>query len=154
MRLYLKHHIEIARRAAVATIIALFLIANTRSVFHACRHAHVDQVLFHHAAFTLAFAAGIGNYAPMSVAGWAWPGNAEHGLLIADLALAGACLARGWPLRSSRSSAVALLTRFIAAYLGLCLLAEGSFLKGQRYIRARVATALHTGASSLAATAH
>src|SRR5579871_2135518 len=100
MRFYLKHHIKIARRSAVGPNVSLFLVANAGTIFHACRHAHVDHVLFHHAAFTLAFDAWIGNDAPMSMAGWAWPGNAEHGLLIAYLAAAGACLACGWPLRT------------------------------------------------------
>src|SRR5438309_388202 len=98
MRLYLKHHIEIARRAAIRSNVALFLIANARPVFHSCRHAYVNQMLFHHAALAFALAARIRNYASVSVAGWARPGNAEHGLLIADLASACACLARGWPL--------------------------------------------------------
>src|SRR5436305_9950901 len=119
MRLYLKHHIEIARRTAIRANIALFLIADAGAIFHSCRHAHVDQVLFHHAALTLAFAAWIRNYAPVSVAGWAWPGNTEHGLLIADLAPSRAGLVGRWRLRSSRSSTLALLTCFIAAYLGL-----------------------------------
>src|SRR5579864_233416 len=98
MRLYLKHHIKIARRAAIRPNIALLLIANARAIFHACRHGHVNHVLFHHAAFAFALAARIRNYPSVSMARRAWPGNAEHGLLIAHLPATGACLARGWPL--------------------------------------------------------
>src|SRR5689334_7069518 len=100
MRLYRQHHIKIARRAAVGPNIALLLVANARPIFHACRYANVDQVFLHHAAFALAFTARIGNYPPVSMARWARPGNAEHGLLIADLAASGACLAGGRPLGS------------------------------------------------------
>src|SRR3954467_7171434 len=152
MRLYLKHHIEIARRTTIRANIALLLISNPGAIFHACRYAHVNQVFFHHAALAFALAARIGNNASLPMAGWAWPGNAEHGLLIPDLAAAGACLACGWPLRSRRAGAVALLACFIPAYFGLSLFAESGFLKGKRDIRARVSAALHAVTSSAAAT--
>src|SRR5438270_12901114 len=100
MRFYLKHHIEVARRAAIGTDVALFLIANPRSIFHACRHAHVNHVLFHHAALAFALGARIRNNASLPMTCGTWSGNTEHRLLIADLAAAGACLARGWPLRA------------------------------------------------------
>src|SRR4051794_18575753 len=100
MRLYLKNYVKIARWPAVGANVALFLIANPRSIFHACRYAHVDHVLFHHAALAFAFAARIRNHASLAMAGWAWPGNAEHGLLIADLAAAGACGTSARPFRS------------------------------------------------------
>jgi hypothetical protein len=47
---------------------------------------------------------------------------------------------------------VALLTRFIAAYLGLGLLAESCFFESKRDVRARVSASLDTGASSAATT--
>src|SRR6476646_5840686 len=100
MRLYLKNYIKVARRPAIGTNVALFLIANARAIFHACRHAHVDLVLFHHAALAFAFGARIRNYASLPMTCGAWPGNAEHGLLIAHLAAAGACGTSTWPLRS------------------------------------------------------
>src|ERR1041385_1061787 len=90
MRLYLKHDIKITRRPAVGTNITLFLIANPCAIFHASRYAHVDHVLFHRAALAFALAAWIRNHAPISIASRAWPGNAEHGLLIADLPATGA----------------------------------------------------------------
>src|SRR6185312_8340449 len=110
-----------------------------------------NLVLFHHAAFAFALATGIGNYASLTMASWAWPGNAEHCLLIADLSATGARLTCGWSLGSRRTCAVALLTRFIPAYLGLSLLAESSFLKSQGDVGTCVTTALHAGASSATA---
>src|SRR5258707_13014728 len=93
MWLYFQHHIKIARRAAIGTNVALFLITNAGAIFHACRHPHVNNVFFHHAAFALPLAAGIGNHPPLALACGASPRDAEHGLLIPYLAAAGACWA-------------------------------------------------------------
>src|ERR1041385_3279224 len=119
MRFYLKHHIKIAGRTTVRANVALLLIADARAIFHASRYAHVDHVLFHRAALAFALAARVGNYASLAVARWTWPGNAEHGLLIADLPAAGAGLTCSRAFRSRRARAAALLTCFIAAYFDL-----------------------------------
>src|ERR1041385_1012077 len=152
MRFYLKHHIKIAGRTTVRANVALLLIADARAIFHASRYAHVDHVFFHRAALAFALAARVGNYAPLAVARWTWPGNAEHGLLITDRPAAGASLACGWALRSRGSRAAALLTCFIAAYFDLGLLAESSFFKGKGDVRASISTALHTASASATAT--
>src|SRR5258707_3558689 len=93
VRLHFQHHVKIARRAAIGANVALFLITNAGAIFHACRYAYVNNVFFHHAAFTLALAAGIGNHPPLALAGWASPRDAEHRLLVSDLTTSCACWA-------------------------------------------------------------
>src|SRR5712672_349232 len=153
VRLHFQHYVKIARRAAIGANVALFLITNAGAIFHACRHPHVNNVFFHQAAFALALAAGIGNYPPLALAGRAGPRDAEHRLLIAHLAAAGACWACAGTFRSRRPAAFALLAGFITADLDLRLLAERGFFKGERNIRASVTAALHTGTATTA-TAH
>src|SRR5712672_1675948 len=89
VRLHFQHHVKIARGTAIRANVTLFLVTNPRAVFHACRHAHINHVLFHHAAFALALAAWIGNHPPQPLAGWARPRDAEHGLLVPHLAATG-----------------------------------------------------------------
>src|SRR5882724_11242494 len=73
---------------------------NAGAIFHPCRHPHVDNVFFHHAAFALALAAGIRNHPPLPLAGWACPRDTEHRLLISDLTTSGACWTRAGTFRS------------------------------------------------------
>src|SRR5882757_4865490 len=100
MGLYVQHDVKISCRAAVGANVTLFLVAYPGAIFHARRYAHINHVLFHHAAFSLALRTRIGNYPSQALASWTRPGDAEHCLLITHLAAACARWARARTFRS------------------------------------------------------
>ena len=72
-----QNNVQVARRAAVKTSLAISRKANAGSIFHACRNLRVDRPLSKNPAFPFALGAGIRNYAARALAGGAALGPVE-----------------------------------------------------------------------------
>src|SRR6185437_4296880 len=151
VRLDMQDDIKIARLSTDSTGITLSLVADSRSIFHAGRNAHLHGALLHHPALAFALAARIGNHTPRAAASRTGTGDGEESLLIPHLAATAATAARARPLSLCRAAALALFAILIVPDLDVGLFAGCGFFKSEIKVSPRVGSALRASATAASA---
>src|SRR5579864_1762721 len=143
--LHVENKVQIAILATVNARLAQSGKADSGFVFDARRNLGVDGFLLNHAAFTLALAARIADYASGALACRASARNAEKALLIADLSTTGAGTARHRRFALSAARASAGFAIFVPAISDLFLRTENCLFEFQRDIFAKISATLRAG---------
>jgi hypothetical protein len=127
---------------------------NSRAVLHSRGHLSLDHALAQQAAFAFTLRAGIGDYAPRALAGWAGSSDAEEALLIPHLTAPIARPAGHRSFAGCRTVPAASVARLVAAYIHLLIGAEDRLLKFEMQVFAKVGSALGAAAAASALAEH
>src|SRR5256885_3679286 len=127
--LHIQDNVQVARRAAFAAGVSFARNPQLRAVVDAGRYFDLERLLPDDTAITMADQTTILDDLPRTVTLPARPRDAEETLLKADLAVAIARRAGGWPRTLLRAAAIAFRASFVAGNHNLCRRSEYGLLE-------------------------